>query len=218
MKKIIAVANLILFLLTPIPFSWAFDNGDFQYWNTESIEVKFAKSWKIKLDEEFRFGGNAGDLYYTHADVGVAYSVNDYLELGANYRQIFQKKDKDWDPTYQPHFNGTLKLNWQGFILKDRNRFEYRIRETDSASWRYRNRLSLDLPYKWTPLKIQPYFSDEIFYDFEASEMNKNRVYVGVKMVFLKNLNGELYYMRESTKTKKWKEVNVLGTTLKVSF
>ena len=197
---------------------YAFDDRDFQYWNTESIEVKLSKNWRIKVTEEFRFGGNAGSFYYNHTDVGINYLLNEYLELSANYRQAFQKKNKKWDPEYNPHINGTIKVKLYDFVFKDRNRFEYKIKESSDNSWRYRNKLSADLPFKWTKLNIQPFVADEIFYSFDESRLNRNRVYAGLKMFFLENLKGEIYYMCQSTKGSEWKECNILGTSLKLVF
>ena len=199
-------------------FCHAFDNGDFQFWNTDSVEVGLGEKFNVKLEEEFRFGDSAGTFYYNHTDLGLNYLFNDYLEFGVNYRQIFQKKNKDWDPQYEPHVNGTIKFNWNDFVFKTRSRFAYQIKESADNIWIYRNKFSLDLPYKWTPLKIQPFIADEIFYDFDVNEMNKNRAYIGFKLAFTSNLKGEVYYMHQSSKGSKWQEANILGTSIKVLF
>jgi len=138
--------------------------------------------------------------------------------LSANYRQVFQKKNKKWNTEYGPHINGTVKAKWNDLVFKDRNRFEYRIKENADNSWRYRNKLSMDLPFKWTKLNIQPYVADEIFYDFNENRLNRNRAYAGFKILFLENLKGEIYYMYQSTKSSEWKGCNILGTSLKLVF
>jgi len=212
------VANLFLIILLSSYRCYAFDDGDFQYWNTESIEAKFNKDWKIKVAEEFRFGDNAGSFYYNHIDAGLSYLLNEQIKLTVNYRQIFQKKDNKWNPEYRPHINGTVKAKWNGLVFKDRNRFEYRIKESADNLWRYRNKLSINLPFKWTKLNIQPYIADEIFYDFNENRLSRNRAYAGFKILFLENLKGEIYYMYQLTKSSNWKGCDILGTSLKVVF
>lgn len=117
-----------------------------------------------------------------------------------------------------PHINGTVKAKWNNLVFKDRSRLEYRIKEDDDNSWRYRNKLSVDLPFKWTKLNIQPYIADEIFYNFDENTLNRNRAYAGFKILFLENLRGEIYYMHQSTKSSEWKGCNILGTSLKSAF
>ncbi|OGW74718.1 MAG: hypothetical protein A2Z72_07880 [Omnitrophica bacterium RBG_13_46_9] len=218
LKGIFSVFNLILCIVFFASPSYAFDNGDFQYWNTESVEVKLKENWKFKVDEEFRFGDNSSSFYYTHTDAGLNYLFNKNLDFNINYRQIFQKNKNSWDLEYRPHVSGTVKAEWRDFAFKNRSRFEYRIQEYKSDSWRYRNRSSIDLPFRWTSLNIRPYVADEIFVDFDKKELNTNRAYMGFTMKFLKNLNGDIYYMLQSAKSGKWKTYNVFGTSLKLVF
>lgn len=56
---------LVLISLTSV---YAYDNHDFQFWNTNVEEFKVDKTSKISLEQEFRWGNNAGDFYYQHYD------------------------------------------------------------------------------------------------------------------------------------------------------
>lgn len=217
-KRGLLITNFFLIVLLFSPCCYASDDDDFQYWNNESIEGKLSKNWKIKVDEEFRFSDDAGSFYYNHTDIGSFCSLNENLEIGLNYRHIYQKKNKGWDPEYRPHVNVTLKTKLHNFAIKDRSRFEYRMPESASDSWRYRNKLSVDMPFKWKRFNIGPYIADEIFVDFDKKELNRNRLYLGFKMKFFKNLQGEIFYLWQSTRGSKWKDYNVLGTGLKLAF
>ena len=99
--------SILLCLVSNISHA-AYENGDLQYWNTEGIEVGFAKKFKIKAEEELRLGDSISELYYIHTDLGLEYKVFDWLSLSANYRLIHEKKEKSWILTSQPHINGTL--------------------------------------------------------------------------------------------------------------
>ena len=217
MKKIALI--FMVFLATSNSLSLAFDDGDFQYWNTESISWKIDKDWGMKLEEEFRFGDFATDYYYQHSDLGITYSgLSEYLDLGISYRLVFEEKSSGWKAENRPHFNTTAKLDLCGFKISDRNRFELRYREGATDGWRYRNKLTFKAP-KLTKLSIQPYIADEIFVDFIKDEFNRNRLYGGIGFKLIKNLKADLYYLWELNKSgSDWKTYHIAGSKLKLSF
>ena len=199
---------------------YAFDDGDFQYWNSESISVKLKKNWKIELGEEFRFGDVAGNFYYQHSDLGLTYSgLFKWLDIGVNYQLVFEEKNDDWQYENRPHLNAALKYEINGFKLSDRNRFEYRNKEKSEDGWRYRNKFTIKFPLKLTHFEIQPYVADEIFIDFNEETFNKNRLYGGLNFKIFKNLKIEIYYLwQNNEKNDKWTDINVLGTKLRLAF
>ena len=217
MKRLIGAFFLVFLFVTS---SFAYDDEDFQIWNTDLATWKVSKNWKISLEEEFYYGDNARELYYQHSDLGVIYSgIAKWFDAGFNYRQVFEKREDDWKSENRIHFNGTLKWKILDLSFSDRSRFEYRIREDADDFWRYRNKLVLKIPLKMTKFKIQPYTAYEIFYDFNINALNKNCIYGGLILNITKNLKGEVYYARQSyDKEDKWAEANVLGINLKVSF
>ena len=91
--KLINVVLGICLGLSIMTSTFAYEDGDWQFWNTESIEGNLAENCKVKLEEEFRFGDNIGELYYHHTDGGLSYKVTDGLSLGLNHRQIYKRKN-----------------------------------------------------------------------------------------------------------------------------
>jgi hypothetical protein len=201
-------------------YSFAFDDGDFQYWNTESISWKVNRDWKIEFEQEFRFGDNAGNFYYEHSDLGLIYSgFAEWLDLGLNYRQISEKKSGEWKEENRPHINAILKWEFQDLSFSNRSRLAYRNREDADNFWHYRNKLTIGFPWKLTGFDIQPYMADEIFYDFDEDTLNRNRLYTGASLKLLKDLKAEIYYLwQTSKKNDDWSDVNILGTNVKLNF
>jgi len=199
---------------------YAFDNGDFQYWNNESISCTINKDWKMNLEEEFRFGDDAKDFYYRHSDLGVTYSgLADWLDVGINYRHIFEEKNSKWKEENRPHLNATLKGKLFDCSFSNRGRFEYRNRETSEEYWRYRNKFTIKLPFKLTKFQIRPYIADEIFIDFDEEELNRNRLYGGFNLKLFKYLKADFFYLWQSSeKNDKWNDLHILGTKLKIYF
>ncbi|NOZ03050.1 MAG: hypothetical protein GXO92_00370 [FCB group bacterium] len=65
--------------------------------------------------------------------------------------------------------------------------------------------------------KLVPYLADEIFYDLEEKELNKNRFYLGVESRKIGFVKPAIYLMRQSSlKNDKWTYFDVLG--VKFSF
>jgi len=215
-RKILIVSSVILIVTRLI---YAFDDGDFQIWHTQSQELKISEKKKIELKEEFRFGDNAQDFYYHHYDVGFSHSLNK-LDFKINYRQVYEKKKNKFREENRPHINAILKFNLGVFKLSNRHRLEYRYFDYKPDIWRYRNKFSIKFPsIKFTRLGIQPYLANEIFLNFQGKSFNQNRFYCGFDMRLTKKLKVELYYLLQSSRHKnKWKDTNILGTKMKLVF
>lgn len=215
------VATVITILLTS-EICFATDDGDFQYWSSANVSLDIDKDWKITFAEEFRLGDDAGHLYYHHSDIGFVYkSLADWIDLGFNYKQVFERTDSEgeWKQENRPHLNITLKGRLFDLGLSSRSRFEYRDRENKKDLWRYRNKVTVKFPLELTSLKLQPYLADEVFINFDEEDFNKNRLYAGLSLKLSKNIKGEVYYLWQTSKSGgDWKDINVLGTGLKFYF
>ena len=210
---------MLCFVLWPI-YLYAFDDGDFQYWNNEKVSVKLNEDYTLTLEEEFRFGDNGGHFYYQHSDIGLTYSgFLSWLDVGLNYRHIYEESSHDWKLDNQPHLNAAIKWKLFDAEFVNRGRFEYHNKEDAEDYWRYRNKFSIKSPWKITSLGIQPYIADEIFYDFNVEALNRNRLSGGFLIKITNNMKADIYYLwQASEKNDKWSDLNVLGTTLSFSF
>ena len=219
MKKIVLVFIAMIFSCGTC---LAFDDGDWQYWNTEDISVKLSDKWKANLEQEFRWGDDMSNPYYNHTDVGIVYSsLADWFDLGFNYRHINEEKSGGWKREHRPHLNGTIKWKWQDFSFSNRGRLEYRERQDSDEAWQYRNKLSIKPPIALTKYKISPYIADETFFDSDSQELNRNRLYAGLSFQIFKHLKAEAYYLWQrfkSSSSGKWTDYNVIGTKLKLPF
>lgn len=217
MKKTFFIIGLMLITTTA---AFAYDDGDFQVWNTDVEEFKINQGSKISFEQEFRWGNNASEFYYHHYDVGFFYDLRKWLNIGGGYRHIYELKKGEFKLENAPYLTATLFWGLKRLKFDDRSRIEYRHFDYQADSWRYRNKITAKLPCKFTRLEIQPYVSDEIFIGFSTiSELNQNRLSSGLSMNLTKNLKAEIYYMLQSSKSKgSWIDANVLGTKLKMTF
>ena len=202
--------------------AYAYDNGDFQIWNTDYEDINIAKDVKFSMEQEFRFGENAHELYYQHYDWGFVYGFDKMLDLGFFYRLVLEKFQHKWREEDQPNVNATVKLDLWKFKFDDRNRLEYRHFRYKDDSMRYRNKFTLKLPFDFAKMKIRisPYSSDEIFISSDSTGFDENRFSSGSEFDLTKYVKADIYYMFKSNRVRgsKWNSANVLGTKVKIAF
>jgi len=210
----------LLFFSVAIP-AYAYDNHDFQLWNTDVQEFKPNKSSKIILEEEFHWGNNAGDFYYQHYDAGYAYMLNKYFNFGGGLRYIKEKKTDKFRDDSDPYFLFLTYWQLAGFNFSDRTRIEYHYYDYQANFWRFRNKMDIKMPWKFTKFNIQPFIADEVFFRFNGIDLNENRLYAGFAFNITKNLTAELSYLWKANKnsnTTNWTDTNVLSIKTKLSF
>lgn len=199
----------------------AYDDHDFQVWNTDFGEIKLNKKTKLIYEQEFRWGNNASQFFYQHYDLGLFYDVTKWLNVGVGYRHILDLVNNHFKPDYDPYLTATLSGEIKGFKLEDRSRMEYNDFDYKTDFWRYRNKFTVKLPWKFTKFEIQPVFSEEglMVFGRPSTQFNQNRFTAGLAFNIIKNMKGEVYYMLQSFKSSgKWVDANVLGTKIKMSF
>ena len=200
------------------PLAQAYSDGDFQIWNTDTQEYKINKDFKVSLDEEFRWGGDAREFFYQHYDLGLSYKLSKYWSVGGGYRQAYELRKGKFKPENQPYITATLSLSAAGIIFESRNRFEYRNFCYKADSGRYRNKFTLKYPLKIAKFEVKPFLSDEIFFGFGGTnKFNQNRFSSGFGFDIIENIKAEIYYMLvTSESSKRWIDSNVLGIKFKI--
>lgn len=209
-----------LFFFTLSFRAYAYDDGDFQIYNTDIQEIRISKDFTAALEEEFHWEDNAGDFYYHHYDAGFFYSLSKFWNFGGGYRHIFAKKNGKFRTEDDGYVTATFLGDYAGFKFDNRGRIENQHFDYQSDAWRYRNKFTLKFPWKITNMEIQPYVADETFFRFgRIGEFNQNRFFSGFAMNLTKNIKSEIYYIFVSSKSgDRWIDANVLGTKLKIAF
>jgi hypothetical protein len=145
---------------------------------------------------------------------------SDWLDIGFNYRQIFNRSGgEDWLQENRPHLNLTIKSKLYGLDLSDRSRIEYRDKEESHNTWRYTNKFIIKLPYEFTKWKLRPIFADNVFIDLTGDGFDRNKVYSGFTFKPSTRTSGGLYYVWDSDETNgRWTNTNILWFQLKFYF
>jgi hypothetical protein len=191
--------------------------ADWEYWSQYEAAWKVEESLDVRLKPELRFRDDFAGHYYWHLEIGADWKAQTWLVLGPYYRHIRTESGRDWKTEKRPHANATLAWSLGSIALSDRNRLEYRIK-TGKEAFVYRNRLWVKFPHMG-PAGFQPFLGNEVFYDFDAEEINRNRAYAGFTIKLASGANADLYYILDSSKKNdEWSPTNILATALKYKF
>ena len=214
-KLIICSTGLFLFLLS----SFTYADADWSYKSKYSVSFPIIDKWDGSVISESRYKDDMSDHYYSHLEVVLGYDFLDWLEIGTNYRYVSRVTDDGWRRENRPSIYAELKWSWADFEFSNNNKLDYRIREDNEDIFRYKNKLKIEYPIEWTELKISPYVSEVIFWDFDVGQLNGYRLETGFSMQLLKN--SELciaYQFGNDKKSDDWTDTNYLITYLKISF
>jgi len=212
---------LVLCLVMSSVAVFAYEDGDFQIWNSNVQDIKIGKATKLAIEEEYRYGDSSSRLFYQHYDWGFAWAFDKRFELTLGYRVIYEKVKNEWLTTDEPYTILTWKQDIWKFRFEDRNRIEYkRYRFATPNHIRYRNRFMLKYPFEFKGMKISSYTSDEIFVVSSGRGFSQNRFQSGVEIELTKYVKFDVSYMLQSMRGKgdKWTEANVLWLKNKISF
>lgn len=188
----------------------------------------------LQAATEQRWNQDAGEWYHQDYDIGVSYKVNDYLAIAPVFRFYESRKTSkhdgngEWAKEYRPMLNVTLACKPGGWKIENRSRFEWRIHDNADSDAknvvRYRNRLKVTAPWKWTELKITPYGSVEIFQDVhgEKTALQNYEAALGLSAALTGWMSVDVYYMAEfkedRAKHATPHTANIIGAAVKFSF
>lgn len=208
-----------IFLISSVACSVVSAVSDFEYWNEESIEVSLTDRLSAEIEADFKFNDNASKHYYTSTDLGLTYEFLDWFEGGVGYKQKYELKKAEWKGESRPYILCGIEWKLADWKFKNKARLEYRMKQGGDELFRFRDKLTIKSPWKWTQLGINPYVADEIFIQ-EKDNFYKNRTYAGIGLKLFEHVEAEIYYLLEIEKEDSgWdKYTDVLGTELTLKF
>ena len=186
---------VVLISLTTL-FSQGFEDN--QIWHAEKFQKKINENNSISLEQDFRAGENMSTLLYFHADFGIKHKLNNKISLSINFREVFEKKEDAFVGEHRPHGTVSTKTEIGLFDISARSRLEYRMKSGKDPALRNRDMVSIKLRRELTSFKLVPYVANEVFFDIENSEFNRNRFYVGATIGSIKIMKPMIYFMVQS--------------------
>ena len=78
----------------------------------------------------------------------------------------------------------------------------------------------MKFPFELTARKLKPYIAEEFYINMTGDNIiNRNRFYSGISFKLSKNLDGNIFYLWQATKSgREWSDLHILGTQLVFKF
>ena len=102
MNKLLSMCLVLWCSLILVSGVHAKQDEDWQFWNSSSLEGNVHPRWKLKFEEQFRFGDNITDFYYHLTGVSVTWKTTEWFQVALAYAQIYEQKADDWREENRP--------------------------------------------------------------------------------------------------------------------
>lgn len=204
MSKFIGVLFIIVFSLAPYSLL-AQQSRQLGSYNTVYFEVPISDKWSVFNEDEFRGIGVFRKYYYHEVKAGVNYKYSKKLTLTMalglyntfNGGEAYENMEEKTDYRFWQQIN--YKQDFLNGSLEHRIRIEEVLNKNFRPSIRYRIQPKLPLNKKQLgtgALFIAVY--DELFFQFDAPALRRNRIYGGLGYYFSKNISVQGGILRQT--------------------
>lgn len=203
-------------------------DSDFQVLHETTVTVPLVKGTDEKgksIDKlslvvlgTLRFGQNR--MYPIDRRIGVGFDVrlnNNFTFSPSYYYRHGEDLKNVKEIEHRARFDLTYGRKWKSFGIKDRNRVEYRIRNSRKDTVRYRNKFTFSVPVVRDGKEVfAPFVADEVYYDFTVNLFTRNEFTAGITRKLNKSVSAEFFYMLRHNRTRVLRTVNGVGVNLKI--
>ena len=199
MKKL-----LFTLLITGLCASANAQEKDLRLWAGPAFKYNLNKTFRLELEQQFRFNENISQFDYTFTEFAVRYKVFKYLDVKALYRHSFVPEGQtgslldDYDKS-RVAVNASTDIEIFDTDLKVGYRimFQHSWENTTLVVSNYiRNRFELD--YNLSKL-VDPYASYESYYRLDGkNEFRENRYTIGLTWKVTDKLDIDSYYRHQN--------------------
>jgi hypothetical protein len=164
---------------------------------------------------------DSGDRTDGTGAIYLDYRMNDPISWRVGYSYVNTLPDAPGQNNNVEHrvsldFNYRWRLGNE-FLLTDRTRLDLRDIEGDE-SYRVRNRLRIERPFKLTRTTVTLYFQPEAYYDSRYDTVSRVRLEAGGVISLGKTWEADFYLGHQHDSAPKDKDVAALGITISAYF
>ena len=211
------------------PSTGACEESETQLWLGLYAEVSVLESLTLGMSAGVYFDYDMTHFYSWDAEGYVTWAAFSWLSLVAGYNEIRDKVETDegvqWSWEHKPYGDIVPRLEVGGWVIQDRNRVEYIMVKDEDPYFRYRNRIILQAPWRWTVLQINAYGGYELFLSNrpllpgERRRIEKQRILLGFTFMLDEHITGDCYYIRQlDWAAISWESTNVIGLSIGLVF
>ncbi len=114
------------------------------------------------------------------------------LNLNFNLKYAYTKSNNVWSLEKRPHIQISKVFSMPNTYIELRTRQEYRLKSNNQET--ARNRMRIKVTSKNKIFNMNPFVSNELYYDFDEKELTNNRLEVGANFLFKNKTETSFYY------------------------
>jgi len=175
---VITKATICLFCLLLGPATRA--DPDFGVSLNLLVKADLENDWFIISRSNLATRDNNGELFFGYAGAALGFQFTDSASLRIGYRQARLKVGAQWQREDRPFVELFSRFDANDWRFSNRARVEFRFFDYRDDDIRLRNEIALEAPARLTPLALQPFLEEEIFYALNANRVEANWLTLGL--------------------------------------
>ena len=228
MKHLLRLSVVIIFLV-PATIAQT-PETDFQVWNETTFvlpvlkvkddEGKSLDRLSLLLITSLRLGQNRLAFVDERIGGGVDVAINKNWNVSPTYLYIAAQPGRSRrDFEHRVRFDLSYNRSFSWFVLRDRNRYEYRFRNSRRNEHRYRNRFSFGVPIKKNDKELfMPFVSDEVYYDITLNQFSRNDLSFGIQKKLTSKITADFFYNWRENRSGLPQTVHAVGANFKIKL
>ena len=229
MRSLLPVLVLSIFSVCSLAQSTV-PETDFQIWNetvfslpvlrTKDAKGKAVERLSLLLVTSLRLGQNRLAPVDERIGGGFDLVLNKYFNFAPTYVYVASQPGRGRrDFEHRIRFELGFSKKFEHFSIKDRNRIEYRVRNSHEDSVRYRNKFTFSVPVKRNGKELfTPFIADEPYYDFTAKHWSRNDLSPGISKKLSDKLTADFFYLWRHNRSGLPADIHAIGVNLKVKL
>jgi hypothetical protein len=201
---------------------------DFQIWNETTFVKPILKTKDSKGKDvarlsllffgTLRLGQNRAFPVDKRVGTGFELRLNDSFTFTPTYLYRSGNPGRNLkEYEHRIRFDLTYQKKWKTAAIKNRDRVEYRSRNSRSDVVRFRNKFTFMVPVKRDGKEIfTPFVATEPYYDFSAKTWSSNEFSAGIARKLTESVSTEFFYVRRDNRSGAPRHINGVGANFKI--
>jgi hypothetical protein len=185
---------------------------------TKDSKGKYVARLSLLFFGTLRLGQNRAFPADKRVGTGFELRLNDSFTLTSTY--LYRSGNPGRNVKEYEHrirFDITYQKKWKRVAIKNRDRVEYRARNSRSDVVRFRNKFTFLVPVKRDGKEIfTPFVATEPYYDFSAKTWSSNEFSAGIARKLSKSVSAEFFYVRRDNRSGAPRHINGVGANFKI--
>lgn len=183
------------------------------------LKAPLAGDWFVISRSNAASRNNFDDTFLAYTGASLGYQLTPSFSLRLGYRRAWFRFTDDWQPEDRVMLEGYFADRFNGLRVTNRLRAELRWFDWRDDDVRLRNEITVEAPWAVTPLRLNPYLEEEVFYSVNDERFEANWLGAGLAWRPAQGVKLKVGYRWNRFRAgADWANRNVLVTGVNVFF